>query len=506
MKCVLAYDLGGTSIRAVLMNTEGEWIVQHAVQQPPPVIDNIGRSEKNPDEWWRDFIRVTGLILGSSEAAEAEIAGLVISGLTRTQIFLDRSGRVIRPAITWADGRAVKQADQIVSVQSRIGPRGLTFGPVNPFHTLARLLWIKDYEQNNFERINVVLEPKDYINFRLTGELAGDLISLSRLLSTEDMGLAVELFDQLGLPVEIVPRLAEPQDCLGSVLPNLEEPLDRLAGVPVFVGGMDSWCASLGIGANRSGCAFNISGTSEVFGMVTESRTEAPGLVTLPWGRDLYQIGGPSQAGGDCLAWYLDAFEGGADASSVAGLLDTLTGLERQPEPIIFLPYLQGERTPLWNSDVRGIFLGINRRHSRADFIWSILEGVAMANRQVFDLATAENVNAVKEVRISGGAASSEIWCQIKADVLNLLVVRTNVREAGLLGAAMVALVGLGEFSSIAECQNAMVHTERAFEPRPEQAEAYNQIYRRWLDTQNALLPVSCALTRDVREGLTVRL
>jgi len=506
MKAILAYDLGGTAFKGALIDLEGREITLDVVKQEPPVPDHRGWSEKDPEAWWRDFLRLTGSLLAKPEAVSAEILGLAVCGITRTQVFLDRAGEPIRPAITWADGRATEQAARLVFSQARRDPRCRTFGPVNAYHTLSRILWVKEEEPHNFAKVHVVLEPKDYLNFRLTGETACDDVSLSRLLTVSDRTPAQDLFDSVNLPKDTIPVLKKPQEKLGIVRKNLEEPLDRLAGIPVFVGGMDAWCGSLGVGSVQAGEAFNVSGTSEVFGVVTASFTEAEGLVTLPWGDDLYQIGGPSQAGADCLAWYIDAFERPGSGITPADLLYELPGFVRRKEPILFLPYIRGERTPLWDPDVRGAFLGINRQHCRTDFLWAILEGVAFSNRQVLEMATAEEACRVQEIRITGGAAASDIWCQTKADVLNLPVIRTRSTEAGLLGTAMVVLTGLGEYSRLQECQEALVRVERVFEPRKERKDLYERLYERWIETQNTVVPLSRAMTRDVRKGSVTRI
>ncbi len=501
MRCILACDIGGTSLKGALIDEQGNAIAWEVVRQTPPAPDPRGWSEKDPEDWWRDFLQVSGSLLIRPEAASAEISGISISGVTRTQVFLDRSGGSIRPAITWADGRAAEQASRLASAQAGLGRDAKTFGPMNAYHTLSRILWVKEEEPRCFERMSVVLEPKDYLNFRLTGEPAGDVISLSRVLKLSDRSLSRKLMEIMDLPPEILPVLREPQDQLGTVRQGIEHPLERLAGLPVFVGGMDAWCGALGIGAIQEGCAFNVSGTSEVFGVVTTSPDEVAGLVTLPWGGKLYQVGGPSQAGADCLAWYIEAFENKGTGLSPADLLRELPGSMRQKEPLLFLPYLRGERTPLWDPDVRGVFLGINRRHSRADFLWAILEGVAFSNRQVLEMVTAEEAGTVQEVRITGGAAASDIWCRTKADVLNLPMVRTRAHEAGLIGAAMVAFTGLGDHANLKECQETLVRVDRIFEPRRERKAFYDQLFKRWIEAQHVLSPLSRAMTRDVREG-----
>jgi xylulokinase len=374
---------------------------------------------------------------------------------------------------------------------------------VNAFHTLARTLWVKEEEPQIFEKIDWVLEPKDYVNFRLTGEPAADKISLSRIISVSGEGPAAALFQAFGLPVDLFPPLREPTAILGKIRAGLEAPLERLAGVPVFVGGMDAWCGTLGVGALRAGRIFNSSGTTEVLCALTGTYRETPGLVTLPWGQGLFQTGGPSQSGTDCLTWFLQAFGGGGLSLDPGEALGGLEGMERQAEPVLFYPYLRGERTPLWEPDLRALFLGLNRRHGRTDCLWAVLEGVAFANRQVLELAIEGESGAFDEVRITGGAAASDLWCQVKADVLKRPVVRTRWKEAAVLGAAMVALIGLGDYAGIEECEERLVAVERVFEPRPNRGAAYDRLYRRWIEGQKNLLPVTLDLTRDAREGVT---
>jgi xylulokinase len=504
MRCILAVDIGGSFLKAGLIGPAGEPIFLTSVQMPPLPMDARGFSEKNPDDWWEGFLRAIGTLLGSPAASMAEIAALAISGLTRTQVFLDGQGKVLRPAVSWADSRASAQAERILRAQRLLGERARTFGPMNAFHTLARVLWVKEREPEVFERLRTVLEPKDYINFRLTGERAGDTISLSRLLSVSDGALPSGLFDEVSLPVEIFPPLRDPSEQLGEISSGLEAPLDRLAGIPVFVGGMDAWCGALGIGAIRAGRAFNSSGTTEVFGIFSATYREPEGLVTLPWGEGLFQIGGPSQAGADCLSWFLDAFGGEGRGSEPGVALKGLQGLKRQPEPVLFFPYLRGERTPLWEPDSRAIFLGLNRRHGRADCIWAIMEGVAFSNRQILERAARPESETVTEVRITGGASASDIWCQVKADVLNRPVIRTRGQEAALRGAAMVALTGLGDCAGLEECEGRLVEVEQVFAPRSDRCEVYDRLFQRWIESQGALLAMTRALTKDAREGATV--
>ncbi len=501
MNLILAYDLGGTALKGGLLDESGKFLRLASAPCPLPATDRRGLSELDPEDWWQALKDLTAELLEPGLGGD-RIAGLALVGLTRTQVFLDAQGRAVRPAITWIDGRAEDQAGRIKQVQDQVSDGTRTFGPVNAFHTLARVLWVKENEPEIFKSVNKVLEPKDYLNHRLTGQSAGDIVSLARLLSVSDQALAETLFEELGLEPKIFPRLEDPRKLLGPVRPGLEPPLDRLAGVPVFVGGMDAWGGALGTGAVRPGRALNISGTSEVFGAVTSSFREAPGLVSLPWGRGLFLVGGPSQSGADCLAWFAEAFHGGEGTKAVHRLLDRFPERDRQAEPVLFCPYLQGERTPLWSPEARALFLGLNRRHKEADLLWALVEGVAYNNRQVMELALGNSAEEVAEVRISGGAARSDPWCQVKADVLNRPVVRTGTREAGLLGAAMIALAGLDRSLSLERLQEDLVRVERVFQPRADRAKAHDLYYPFWLEAQQALLPLSERLSRvSARSG-----
>jgi xylulokinase len=453
----------------------GNLIAQASLERPLAQ-DERGFSEMDPEGWWADFSEAVRRLL--DQAPAAQVAGLCLGGLTRTQVFLDQAGQAVRPAITWADSRAGQEAELIVELQAGLGLK--TWGPVNAFHTLARLLWLKEHEPESFARLALVLEPKDFIVFRLIGRPVGDLVSLARLLTPEGR-LPKPLWARLGLPLDLLPPLFEPQARAGLVQAGLPEPLDRLAGRPVFVGSMDAWLAAVGLGALDPGQAFDVSGTSEVLGLVTARPVEAPGLVTLPWGQDRFQIGGPSQAGADCLAWLAEA-----TGREVAELSAEAAAAPSSAEPLLFLPYLRGERTPLWEPDARGLFVGLSRSHGRADLTRAVVEGVALANRQVLSLAEGAAGAPAAEIRLGGGAARSALWAQVKADVLGRPVLRTACPEAGLLGAAMVALAGLGEFDDLAQAVAAMVQIEAVHDPDPARTGHFGRLFELWREAQAA--------------------
>ena len=374
------------------------------------------------EAWWRALGRSVGRTLDQLPRG-ARVRGLCLSGLTRAQVLLDRNGRTLGPALLFRDRRAVDDAVEV----ARHFPTDNPAEEITAFHPLARLAWFARRQPATFERIGAVLEPKDFLNFRLTGEVAADSVTYSRFdpMRSTRARLPGWLDRCTSL---LLPRRIAPWHRLGNVT-SRQSPFDRLAGIPVFAGAMDAWATAVGAGAVRAGQGYDIAGTSEVVGLITPARAVVPGLVSLLWGEDVHQIGGPTQAGADCAAWCHQAFRvRGALAAAVerAGMMAPTA------ERPLFLPYLAGERTPLWRADVRGAFEGLSRGHRADDFLWAALEGVAMTMRDIMAKAVSGSRQGLSEVRVAGGGARSDAWCQIKADVMNVPMVRTSQRETGI--------------------------------------------------------------------------
>jgi len=322
--------------------------------------------------------------------------------------------------------------------------------------------------------------------------MAGDVISSASLTDRRQHGPATggamaALFAKLGLNPQHVAALHEPETALGAVQKKMAPPFDKLAGVPVMVSTMDTWCATLGIGANVAGQAYDIAGTSEVVGLIAKTQATVPGLVTVPWGDGLTHIGGPSQSGADCLTWFAEVMGVESKPARLAELVNALARAERHPVPPIFLPYLAGERTPLWDPDARGVFFGIGRDHGQADMLGAVLEGVAFSNRHVLELAEHAAGLHAASIRIGGGGAWLDLWCQIKANVTGREIIRTEVEEAGLFGAALMAMHGQKRFKSRADAQKALVKVDKRFKPDAKKNAAYNALYPIYLDLSRDL-------------------
>jgi len=470
MSCVLAFDFGGTNTRGALVADDGSF----AARRNLPVARGAA-TDADPAEWWRDLCTLADALAADAPADFAAVEAVAISAFTRTQVFADSAGEPVHPALLWTDTRAETVLDE---VRARVPAGHDEAARLNAFHPAARLYWLKREVPERFARLYRVLEPKDWLNFKLVGAFAGDHVSMARLAADGLLGL-------LGLPTEAVPTLLAPTDPVGRVLPGLPGALAGLAGRPVVAMANDTWAAVVGLGAMRPGFAYNISGTTEVFGLVTGRPARAEGLLDVVWGDGLHQLGGPGQNGADTLAWCLALLGQDPDAA------DRLLEAPRASSPVLFLPYLQGERVPFWDARLRGAFLGLGRAHGPADLVRAVMEGVAFLNRIVLERAEAGAGIRADEIRFGGGGAASAAWCRIKADILGRPVVTGRCAEPGLLGAAIAASVAAGRFAGLAQAQAALVRPDRRFAPDPERREALDALYPVFRDAHAAVAPVS---------------
>lgn len=490
---ILAVDLGAGSMRAGALRPDGSAfaaaIAPLAAQEPRP-----GWAEIDPERWWRALGTVVGRVMRKIPRS-ARVLGICLAGLTRSQVFLDRAGRPLGPAILFRDRRAAAEAAAV----ARHVPAGNPAEAVTAFHPLARLAWMAAQRPDLFARIEQVMEPKDYLNLRLTGIAAADSVTWSRFesLAARRQGLPPAL--ERGLEL-LAPRVVAPWERLGAVT-AAEAPFERLAGVPVFAGSMDAWAAAVGSGAVAAGQAYDIAGTSEVVGLLTRARVAVPGLVSLRWSERAHQIGGPTQAGADCARWCHDVFR---LRGRLAQAVERAGRRPPDPERPLFLPYLAGERTPVWRADARGAFHNVGRDAGPDDFLRAVMEGVALAVRDILEAAAGGSGEAAAELRVSGGGARSDAWCQMKADAAGLPVLRPAEPEAGLMGAAIAAAKGLGLHASLADAAAAMVRVGRVFAPRPPTADYFAARARLYRKAKQVALELADARTGAPAAGAMV--
>ena len=425
MSVVLAADLGGTSLRVAHVARSGA--VVRLASRPHTV-----GIEADANAWWAelaDCIR---------ELGTAGVRGIALGGFTRSQVLVDAAGEPVRPAQCFPDGRAEPVADVADD----------TWMAMTPFHPVARLAWVARHDPPALGRARFVLQPKDFLVQRLTGRAIGDRVSNAWAIARDGLGVTREPLRRAGLAPDLLPDLLDPGARVG-VARGL-----GLDGVPVFAGAMDTWMATVGAGIGRPGDAYIVSGTTDAGGVLTAAPEPRPGLSCLPWGEGVFHTGGPSGAGADALAW----------AAGVLGLGEpgavTALAARANPDaaPLLFLPAFAGTRAPGWNGAARAALLGLDRQHGPAEIARAVLEGVAFADRDL------HGGLAHERVVITGGGARSDLWCQIRADILGRAVLRAS-EETGLIGAAALAWTGLGAYPDLIAAQAAMCRHDRTFMP-----------------------------------------
>jgi xylulokinase len=462
---LVGLDVGTTGVKAVAIDPDGA-VLATAEHGYPLSTPQPGWSEQDPENWWR-----------ASEAALAEIstgrevAGIGLSGQMHGLVVLDGEDRVLRPAILWNDQRT---GAECMEIETRIGLDrliGLTGNRALPGFTAPKLLWLRGHEPETVARVRRICLPKDYVRLRLTGAWAIDVADASGtlLLDVAGRGWSEAVLDALEIPPVWLP-------------PVLESPLvsgETGDGVPVAAGAGDCAAAALGVGVARPGPASIVLGTSGVvFAALPAYRPDELARVHVfchavpgAW----HAMGVMLSAAGS-LQWLHDVLAPGLPFD---GLLDDAARWEPGAEGLLFLPYLQGERTPHADPDARGAFTGLQLRHDRGALVRAVLEGVAFGLRDSLDLLRALGVD-VTSARVSGGGSRSELWLRICASVLGVPIERMVVEEGSAFGAALLGGVASGVFSDVDDAVGRTVRTLDAVEPEPAWVDAYTELHARY--------------------------
>jgi xylulokinase len=258
------------------------------------------------------------------------------------------------------------------------------------------------------------------------------------------------------------------------------------ASAPVVNGTMDAWASLFGAGAYAPGKGLYMSGTSEILALVGRKRIGAPGVITFPPVDSSVVTAGPTQSGGDSVRWW-----GQVIGRQPASIFEAASQANRRDEPILFLPHMEGERAPLWDSGLRGAFVGITSRTGEAELALAVLEGVALSAGLVLRALESGAGFRPESLVYGGGGARSDFWSQLRADCLGLPLERLEVLDAGCLGAAILAAVGIGAFSGLAQAAASMSRVDRQFEPDPKMSRRYELMSSAYLEAVPALKKIT---------------
>jgi xylulokinase len=489
MALVLGIDVSTTATKAILIDPTGAvrgiGKADYAVSMPQPLW-----SEQDPAAWWTAAQTAIRGALSAAGATGGEVEAVGLTGQMHGAVLLERGGAVLRPAILWNDQRTAAECDEI---RARIGPERLiaiTGNDAITGFTAPKLLWVRRHEPETWSRLAHVLLPKDYLRYRLTGELAMDKADGSGTLLFD---LAVrtwsaEVLGGLELDPGWFPPTFEGPQVTGSVTSEAAEATGLRTGTPVVAGGGDQSANAVGVGVVAEGSVALSLGTSGVIFAATDSPVHEPqGRVhafchAVPGRWHLMSV---MLSAAGSLRWFRDALALGEDFGELAA---SAAKVEAATDGLFFLPYLSGERSPHLDPLARGAFVGLALRHDRRHLVRAVLEGVSFGLRDGLDLMREAGVARPSEIRASGGGLASPVWRQILADVLDARLVTPSTTEGAAFGAAILAAVGAAWFGDVPEAATAVVRTIRAAEPGSAVA-AYTEAHAAYRALYPALAP-----------------
>ena len=477
---LIGVDLGTSGMKAVLMRSDGP-LLRVAARGYPMHRPFTDWAENDPDDWFRAFVEVVRELVEISRVDPAEVKALSIVAQRDPAVLLDIEGRVLGPSISWTDRRDQAETEQIYSSFGRQYLTHVTGVVPIPALMLPNLVWTKRHQPEMWSQVRTILPPKDYLAFRLTGDIGTDISTPSRSVINDfrTSGWSKEICGEAAIPMEILPDIKYmPWQARAELNQSAADLLGLKVGTVLSGGGGDDQSAALGSGVIDTGDVSAGTGTASCWRLVTDQRQEdsrgladfAPHVVP---DRFLYEM---AIAGtGSSFRWFRDVFgSGAAGMSSFDELVAEAAEVELGSDGLLFYPYLDGSRLPHFNEDASGVFFGIRPWHTRAHFVRALLEGVAFLYPPLVDIL-AGYVSPIRSITLVDGEAKSQVWNSIKADVMARPVATTNVLEAAAVGAAVLAGMACGEFSSAKHGVDALVTPGRLYEPEPERSRRYAQ-------------------------------
>ena len=470
----LGIDIGTGGSRALLVNSQGEVVGAHTAAHEDILMLQPLWAEQRPENWWAAAVASVQGVLAASGIAPSEIKGVGLSGQMHGLVVLDESNQVLRPSLIWCDQRSQAQVDWVNSTVGRQKVLDCIANPVLTGFTLPKLLWVRDHEPTLYERVRKVLLPKDYIRFKLTGDFATEVSDASgtALFDVVNRRWSTELASAVGVDPAVLPKCYESSDITGTISREASLLTGIPEGTPVAGGGGDQAASAVGNGIVSAGIVSCTLGTSGVvFAHMEQVAYDPAGRVhTFCHAvRDKWQVMGVTQGAGLSLQWFRNQLAPGIDYDTLMAEAATAPA---GSQGLQWLPYLMGERTPHLDAMARGGWIGLTAKHRRADLIRSLIEGVSYSQKDCLDIVEGLGV-AVGSVRASGGGAKSPFWRQILADVFDKPVVTLASQEGSALGAALLAMVGTGEYGSVPEVCAAVVREQARVEPDAAAATMY---------------------------------
>jgi xylulokinase len=482
----LGIDIGTGGTRALLVDEKGTCKAGFTSPHEDMRMEKPLWAEQRPEDWWQAAQKAIQGVLKEAKIKGDQVKGVGLSGQMHGLVLLDADNAVIRPALIWCDQRSQAQVDSINRIVGKDNILTYTANPVLTGFTLPKLLWVRDNEPQSFARARKMLLPKDYIRFELTGEFATEVSDASgtSLFDVVMRRWSHQMLDRLGLDRSLLPRVYESTEVTGTISARAAALTGLAEGTPVVGGGGDQASSAVGNGIVEPGALSCTLGTSGVvFAHMDKPSYDPAGRVhTFCHAvKGAWHVMGVTQGAGLSLQWFRNQLAPGTEYDALTA---EAAGSPIGAQGLFWLPYLMGERTPHLDSTARAAWVGLTAKHTRADMIRALLEGVCYSQKDCLDLIDHMGV-PVDAIRLSGGGARSAFWRQLFADVFGKRVVTLASQEGSAYGAAILAQAGTGVYATVPEACRASIHEVDSVLPRPYES----QIYRRGYEVYRALYP-----------------
>lgn len=479
MASILGIDLGTSSVKAMLLD------INHGVMGLESMaydvdVPSVSYAEQSPEIWWKSLVLIIKKLQQKHPKEFEQIVSIGFSGQMHGIVVLDKAGRVLRPAILWLDQRSKEQLAYIKKSMTKQEMAEVFHNDVFTGYAFPSLLWIRDNEPEVFEKIDKIMQPKDYIRYKVTGIIGMEVSDASSTLMFDPKKRvwAKAIIQRFKLPQNIFPKCYESTDIAGCVTKTCAKETGLKKGTLVVYGSGDQQAQSIGNGAVREGIIISNIGTGGQISTFSKKDKYDSKLRTHTFCHAIdqaYTIYGAALCSGMSLKWlkdnvlHIDGFE---TLSEKAGEITAGS------EGVIYLPYLTGERTPHMNSKAKGMFFGIQLGHDERHLIRSVMEGVVFSLKDSLEIFEEMGIKS-DEIIASGGGALSRVWLQIQADIFEKEVRVSKVKEQACLGACILAGVGTGHFSNIEEaCKCYVKYDDYSYKPIKEHVERYRKSYK----------------------------
>ncbi|WP_027086284.1 xylulokinase [Cohnella panacarvi] len=489
---LIGIDMGTSGCKLALFNPDGTLVYQ-GTKVYPTHYPQPGFAEQNPEDWWRAVCDNLHDMFAVTKIAPHLIRGIGVDGQSGAMIPMDDLGKPLRNAMIWLDRRSSRQCEDMVRNIGAEKLFDLSGNPVSPSYVTGKIMWMKEHEPELFLKTKKILQCNSYIVYRLTGQYSQDVSQGNGLhvFNIETKEWDYELTKELGIPTDWLPDIYECSDVVGDVVAAAADCTGLAVGTPVVAGGLDAACATLGAGAIRLGDVQEQGGQAGGMSIVMERPVKNEKLIlSCHVVKDLWILQGGTVGGGS-LNWMKREFACSTDVDFFHKASEAAARIRPGSEGLIFLPYMAGERSPIWDVDAKGVFMGLSYEKTKEHMYRAIMEGCALALQHNLSTALESGVS-IHTLYSVGGAANSVEWTQIKADITGKTIKIPSSDAATTLGAAILAGVGTGVYDSYADAVRRTVRIQREHAPNINHRQVYEQVisvYREAYERLKDLFP-----------------